>query len=374
MLLIDNDVIAAVLTTKDCIAVQEQAFAGVLTGASVSRPRLDTFVPCDREDGYYRFGTIEGATDGVYAVRLKSDVMTWPKSPDGSWSEKKYCIRPDTYCGLVLLFSTADGEPLAILNDGHLQHMRVGAAAGIGARLLSRPDSRRVGLIGSGGMARTVLEALVEVRNIEQVRVFSRTPANLKRFADEMSGRLGVRIEAVESAREAVRGADILATATDSMLPVVEAEWLEPGMHVVGIGPLDLAAGCEARIDVVVRQGIEAFEMPETGQFRRDLGHSRSAFVGGSPEEQKRLPPVVRKQRPGKSWPLYADVIAGRARGRTSEAQITQYRAVGNWGLQFAACGGLAYREAKARGLGRQLPTDWFLQSIKNTNRVLQPK
>jgi alanine dehydrogenase len=59
-------------------------------------------------------------------------------------------------------------------------------------------------------------------------------------------------------------------------------------------------------------------------------------------------------------------VIAERAKGRTSAAQITQYRPVGNWGLQFAACGGLAYREAKARGLGRQLSTDWFLQSIKN--------
>jgi alanine dehydrogenase len=181
-----------------------------------------------------------------------------------------------------------------------------------------------------------------------------------------MSSALGVRIDPVESAREAARGADILATATDSMLPVVEADWLETGMHVVGIGPLDFAPACEARIDVVVRQGIEAFDMPETGQFRRDLGHSRSAFVGGSPEEQKRLPPVTAKQGPKKTWPLYADVIAGRAEGRATAAQITQYRAVGNWGLQFAACGGLAYREAKARGLGRQLPTDWFLQNIKN--------
>jgi alanine dehydrogenase len=366
MLFIDNDVVAAVLTTKDCIAVQERAFAGVLTGASVSRPRLDTFVPCDREDGYYRFGSVEGATDGIHAVRLKSDVMTWPKNPDGTWSEKKYCVRPDTYCGLVLLFSTANGEPLAILNDGHLQHMRVGAAAGIGARLLSRPDSRRVGLIGSGGMARTVLEALVAVRDIDEVRVFSRNPANRTHFAEEMSDSLGIRIEPVESAREAARGTDILATATDSMLPVVEAEWLEPGMHVVGIGPLDFAPACEARIDVVVRQGIEAFDTPESGQFRRDLGHSRSAFVGGSPEEQKRLPPVTAKQRSGKTWPLYTDVIAGRAEGRTNAVQITQYRVVGNWGLQFAACGGLAYREAKARGLGRELPTDWFLQSIKN--------
>jgi alanine dehydrogenase len=65
-------------------------------------------------------------------------------------------------------------------------------------------------------------------------------------------------------------------------------------------------------------------------------------------------------------WPLYADVIAGREPGRTSLTQITNYRPVGNWGLQFAACGGLAYRQAMARGLGRQFPTEWFLQDIKN--------
>jgi alanine dehydrogenase len=366
MLLIDNEVIAEILTTKDCIAVQERAFAGMNSGAAVSRPRLDTFMPCERDDGYYRFGSVEGAADGVHAVRLKSDIMTWPKRPDGSSSEQKYCMQPGTYCGMVILFSTANGEPLAIMNDGHLQHMRVGAAAGVGARLLARPEARSVGLIGSGGMARTVLEAMVAVRDIEEIRVYSRNPENSSRFAATMAAELGIRIEPVASAREAVRGADILATATDSMAPVVDAAWLEPGMHVVAIGPLDLAPDCEARIDLVVRQGQEAFDMPETGQYRRDLGHSRSAFVGGSPEEQKRLPPVTRKHRSGRSWPLYVDVIAGRAEGRTSAKQITQYRPVGNWGIQFAACGGLAYRAAKARGLGRELPTEWFLQTIKN--------
>ncbi len=366
MLLIDNAVIAQVLTTRDCIAAQERAFAGVLTGASVSRPRLDTFMPCDREDGYYRFGSVEGATDGVHAVRLKSDIMTWPRRPDGSTSEQKYCVEPGTYCGLVLLFSTANGEPLAILNDGHLQHMRVGAAAGVGAKLLARADAHRVGMIGSGGMARTVLEALAAVRPIDEVRVYSRTPEHAARYAAEMSAQLGIAVTPVGTARDAVRGADILATTTDSMAPVVQADWLEPGMHVVAIGPLDLAPDCETRIDIVVRQGQEAFDMPETGQFRRDLGHSRSAFVGGSTAEQTRLPPVVRKQRGPRVWPLYTEVIAGRAAGRTSAEQISQYRPVGNWGLQFAACGALAYREAKRRGLGHSLPSEWFLQSIKN--------
>jgi alanine dehydrogenase len=366
MLLIDNQVVAKVLSMQDCIAVQERAFAGMLTGASVCRPRLDTFVPCALEDGYYRFGSLEGATDGVHAVRLKSDIMTWPKNSDGSWSEKKFCVRPGTYCGLVLLFSTENGEPLAILNDGYLQHMRVGAAAGIGARLLSRADCRRVGMIGSGGMARTVLEALLAVRPIEEVRVFSRNPSNRAHYAREMSEKFAIKVEPADSAREAVRGADILATTTDSMKPVVEADWLEPGMHVVAVGPLDLAPECDARIDVAVRQGEEALDLPETGQFRRNLGHSRGAFVGGSPQEQKRLPPVVRKSGGKRAAPLYANVIAGRAAGRISPDQISQYKPVGNWGLQFAACGALIYRAAKAGGLGRELPTEWFLQDIKN--------
>lgn len=366
MLLIDNQVAAAVLSMKDCIDAQERAFAGVLTGASISRPRIDTLVPCGNEDAYFRFGSIEGATDGVHAVRLKSDIMIWPRNDDGSWSRQKYSMQPGVYCGLVLLFSTENAAPLAILNDGYLQHMRVGAAAGIGARLLSRPEARRVGIIGSGGMARTVLEALAAVRPIEEVRVFSRRPENCARFAEEMSGRLGVSVAPVGSAREAVRGADLLVTATDSLLPVVEAEWLEPGMHVTAIGPHDLAPECEARLDLVVRQGDETLDLPESDRFQRNPGHSRNAFVGGNAEQRSRLPQAPRKQKSRRTWPLYADVIAGRVAGRTNPEQITQYRPVGNWGLQFAACGALVYRAAKSRGLGRELPTEWFVQSIRN--------
>jgi alanine dehydrogenase len=366
MLLIDNEVVGAVLSMQDCIAVQERAFAGLLTGASISRPRIDTLVPCDNEEAYFRFGSIEGATDGVHAVRLKSDIMTWPVHGDGSQTLEKHSIRPGVYCGLVLLFSTENAEPLAILNDGLLQHMRVGAAAGIGARLLARADSTRVGMIGSGGMARTVLEAMIAVRPIEEVRVFSSSEMNRTRYAAEMSEQLGIPVIPVASAREAVRGADILATATDSMKAVVEAEWLEPGMHVVAIGPQDLAPECESRLDLVVRQGDELLDLPNTSQFRGNLGHSRNAFVAGSPEVQKRLPEVKQTDRSQRHWPLYVDVLAGLATGRTEPAQITQYRPVGNWGLQFAACGAFVYRAAKARGLGRQLPAEWFVQSIRN--------
>jgi ornithine cyclodeaminase/alanine dehydrogenase-like protein (mu-crystallin family) len=366
MLLIDNEVVKRVLTMRECIEAQERAFRGTLTGASVSRPRIDMFVPCEREDGYYRWGSVEGASDGVLAVRLKSDIMTWPQGPDGTVTESKYCMQPGTYCGLVLLFSTQNGEPLAIINDGHLQHMRVGASAAVGARLLARADAQAIGMIGSGGMARTVLEALVEVRDIKSVKVYSRVAARREAFAREMKERLHIEIEPVASAREAVRGVDILATCTDSMNPVIEGDWIEGGMHVVNIGPHDLGPDAVARMDVVIRQGVDALPMPEDAVFRKGVGHSHGAFVGGSPKEQERLPKSSKKRVAQSAGPLYVDVVSGKAPGRTSARQITQYRPVGNWGLQFSSVGAVVYRRAKEQGLGRVLPTEWFLQDIKN--------
>jgi alanine dehydrogenase len=97
-----------------------------------------------------------------------------------------------------------------------------------------------------------------------------------------MSATLGMAITPVASAREAVRGADILATCTDSMHPVIEGDWLEAGMHVVNVGPLDLGSDATARIDVVVRRGIDTLPMPEDEVFRKGVGHSLR-FCGGSP-------------------------------------------------------------------------------------------
>jgi hypothetical protein len=106
--------------------------------------------------------------------------------------------------------------------------------------------------------------------------------------------------------------------------------------------------------------------MPEDAVFRKGVGHSHGAFVGGSPEEQRRLPKSSPKRVAQSSGPLYADVISGKVPGRTRSDQITQYRPVGNWGLQFSSVGAVVYRHAKEQGLGRKLPTEWFLQDIKN--------
>jgi alanine dehydrogenase len=160
MLLIHNDVVAKLLAMRECIDAQEHAFRQIPTGGAIYRPRIDMYVPCEREDGCYRWGTMEGANDGILAVRMKSDVITWPAAKDGLWRESKYCVNPGTFLGLILLLSTRNGEPLAFINDGVLQHMRVGGGSGIGAKHLARKDASSVGILGSGGMARTCLEAL----------------------------------------------------------------------------------------------------------------------------------------------------------------------------------------------------------------------
>jgi alanine dehydrogenase len=366
LLFIHNDVVAKVLTMKDCIDAQEHAFRQIPSGGAIHRPRLDMYVPCERADGYYRWGTMEGANDGFFAIRMKSDVMTWPKNADGKWRENKYCVEPGKFMGLILLMSTQNGEPLAFINDGVLQHMRVGAGAGIGARHLARENASTVGILGSGGMARTFLEAFCVVRSIRRAKIFSPTATNRERYAQEMSRKLNIEVVPVASAREAVRGVDILATCTDSMTPTFEADWLEPGMHVTMLGPRELSSTVLDRFDVRIRQGVGGVKMPETDRIKSEIGHSPLAYIAGTEEEMQRLPERTREGGFGGDYPDYCDLVTGKAKGRERDHQITFYHNMGNQGLQFSSVGALVYMKAKQAGLGREIPTEWLLQDIRD--------
>ncbi len=209
----------------------KDGYDDLLKGDAVYRPRLDLWMPCERPDGYYRWGTMEGASRkiGVFAIRMKSDVVYWPNGD----TEEKYCMQPGTWCGLVMVFSVRNGEPLAIINDGLFQHMRVGGCAGLGAKYLAREDACDVGIFGSGGMARSYFEAFYEVRKLKKVKVYSPTKANRERFAREMTGKLDIEVVAVDEPEKVVREADIVATCTDSTRTVFdEPEWLKEGAHI----------------------------------------------------------------------------------------------------------------------------------------------
>lgn len=366
MLFIHNDVVTESLRMQDCIEVQEKAFQAMEDGHAIHRPRIDMYTPTELPDGYYRWGTMEGWFDGIFAIRMKSDVITWPQLSGGGSTEKKFCIQPGTFCGLIMLFSSRNGEPLAIINDGVLQHMRVGGGAGVGVKHLARKDAQTVGMLGSGGMARTFLEAFSVVRPIKRCKVYSPTAAKREAFAREMSEQLGIDVIPASSAREAVLGVDILSTATDSMKPTFDADWLEPGMHVAMLGPCEISPEADARFDISIRQGLGGLKLPDQGRIRSEIGMSPIAWIAGTQEEMKRLPPRTLGTGFGGDYPDFCDLVFGRAKGRTSDREITYYHNMGNQGLQFASVAGHVYRKVKAAGTARQLPTEWFVQDIRD--------
>ncbi len=378
MLIINNDDVQQLLTMTDCIRVQENAFRELPSGLAIHRPRIDLYYPCDRDDGYYRWGSMEGANGAYFAIRMKSDIVTWPTRPDGSWTEEKWCREPGTYCGLIFLCSTRNGEPLAFINDGALQHMRVGGGAGIGAKYLSREDSHVVGMLGSGGMARSYLEAFCCVRDIQLCKVYSPNADHCASYVEEMEQKLGIEIKVCDEARDVIKGADIVSSATNSMQPVYDADWLEPGQHVTNLGRREMPEAAIERFDVVIRQGTAGLQMRQTERFQAERGHSPAAFIGGTEEQMQRIPaknprpglggdsPEFTDRGQGGDKPDFADLVSGKAKGRTHRDQITFYRNVGNQGLQFSSVGGLVYELALSQQLGREIPTDWFLENVRN--------
>ncbi len=137
---------------------------------------------------------------------------------------------------LVHLFDAADGRLQAVIEADFLGMMRTGAAGGIAAKHLSRPEAATVGLIGAGWQAQGQLEALCKVRKIEQVRLFSRDPEKRRAASADFARRCGVEAVPADSAEAAVRDSDIVVTVTTSGTPVVRGEWLAAGTHINAAG------------------------------------------------------------------------------------------------------------------------------------------
>jgi ornithine cyclodeaminase/alanine dehydrogenase-like protein (mu-crystallin family) len=360
MLLINNQVVTQILDMKGCIEALDIGYRDLVNERANYRGRYDFFVPNDDPKLMYRWGTMEGASRSfeTFAIRMKSDMLEWP---DGKTVEK-HCIEPGTFCGFVMVFSTRNGEPLAIINDGIIQHMRVGGCAGLGVKYLSRDDSSVVGIFGAGGMARTYLLAFNEVRKLKKVKVYSPTTKNREAYAAEMSQKLGITVTPVDSTEEAVRGSDIVATCTDSIQVVVDDPALiEPGMHLTCVKSNEWNPAIVKQSDLVVKMGRATMNL-DVGQIR--IG-SEAAVVAGNAEEIRRIAnPKV--DIFSQDFPLLTDVMSGKIKGRTDRNQVTFFANSGTQGLQFASTAGYVVREAKRRGLGQQIPTDWFLQDIRD--------
>ena len=302
--------------------------------------------------------------DGYVCARMLSDMASWPRE-HGRIRENKYAKTPGTFCGLLFLFSVQDATPVAMINDGYLQHMRVGGGAGLGVKYLSREDSHIVGMIGSGGMARTYLDAFCHVRKITKVKAYSPNAANLRAYVREVEERHGIEAVGAASARDAVKGVDIVSICTSSNEPVFFNEWLEPGMHVTNLTSADIEPSLSRAVNVAMRAGEATPRLARTSDQAFYARAGFLSYVAGSTEERSsvphvNLPPDIIEM------PTLADLIAGRAKGRVNAEQTSFFLNVGAIGAQFEAVAACVYERIHDKGLGHEIPTEWFLQDTRD--------
>src|SRR5215471_7383980 len=182
MLLLSNSDVIQVLDMRTTLAALDGVFHEMARGDAVGMGRIDLYVPSEQQTApFYRWAVMTGGSrkDGYVCARMLSDMASWPRE-HGKIRENKYARKPGTFCGLLFLFSVKDATPVAMINDGYLQHMRVGGGAGLGVKYLSSADAKTVGMIGSGGMARTYLDAFLNVRSIAKVKVYSPNADNAR--------------------------------------------------------------------------------------------------------------------------------------------------------------------------------------------------
>jgi ornithine cyclodeaminase/alanine dehydrogenase-like protein (mu-crystallin family) len=366
-LLINNAEVAKVLTMETTMAALEEAYLALAAREAVCRPRIDIRIPTRDPARNYQWGTMEGgSTAGYFAIRMKSDVI-YETRHNGSTTQEKYCTRPGLYCGLILLTSIETGEPLAFINDGYLQHMRVGADGGIGVKYLAKTDAEVVGMLGSGGMARTHMRAFTHVRNIKKLQVYSPTPQHREKFGREMAQTYNIEVVVCDTPHDVYKGADIVAALTDSAVPVLDGTLLAPGAHVINVGGSGKPdEETLRRVDVYLRFGDTPAPVgrPELAVDDEHLGFE------ACPDRPKFGDGRRGRRRHGNSLPdrrvTLADLASGKEKGRTGPDQIT-YSERGNLqGAQFFAVAGKVYEAAKRAGLGREIPTEWFLQDIRD--------
>ncbi|MEW2623279.1 hypothetical protein [Streptomyces sp. NPDC048106] len=295
---------------------------------------------------------------------MKSDVLTETGAP-GHRTHEKHCVRPGLFCGLVLLLDARTGEPVALLNDGLLQHLRVGADSAIGARFGAREDARVLGLLGSGGMARSHVEAFLAVRPLERIQVYSPTRSHRERFAAQTRELHGLDVVAVDDPEAAHRGADLVADCTDAVGDVVLGRRLRPGTHVTCIGGRPDAEALQ-RFDVWLRLGSASVPSSAPQWATDDEYVTYRARPEAAVWDRHQHGRGARRPPRGARVVRLDAVLAGHARARDDDTEVTFSERGNIQGAQFHAIAALVYKRARERGLGHEIPREWLLQDIRD--------
>jgi alanine dehydrogenase len=243
----------------------------------------------------------------------------------------------ESHQGVVLLFEAEHGGLKAIVDASSITAIRTAAVSGVATRILAREDAGDLAILGSGTQARMHLEAMLTARPVGRVRVWSRKDDNARRFAERESIRHRIRVEPMNSAENAVAGADIICTTTSSSEPVLRGSWLSEGAHINAVGTC-VAGARELDTEAVVHSALfvdrreSAFS--EAGDF---LIPKREGVIGDD---------HVRAE--------IGEVLTGMKPGRTSPKDITLFKSLG-LAIEDLAAAYHVYTRAMRCGAGSQL-------------------
>jgi len=316
LFLTEQDV-TKLLTMEDALAAVEAVFKAQATGEATNEPRRRL-----RAGGavlQVMSGAVANFGDFKGLLGLKSYVVTRNKA-------RLY----------VNLYDAESGDLIALIEADKLGQMRTGAASGVATKYLARADAKTVGLFGTGWQAQSQLEAVCAARDVESVKVYSRSPENRARFCQEMSARLsGVNVAPVERPEDAA-DAGVIITITASREPVLEGAWLKPGAHVNAAGG-----------NSILRRELD------------DEAIRRSSFIAVDSIDQAKIEAgelITAVEKGMLTWERVRElryVVSGEMRGRTSDDQITLFKSLGV-AIEDVATAAVLYRKAKEQNVGKK--------------------
>lgn len=283
-------------------------------------------------------GAVESA--GVACVRAGSAFVPAQKSEG-----RKVTVADDVNYTIIILYDLRTGEPLAFMHETYLSGLRVGATSALAVSLAAREDASVLGLYGTGMQSVPGCRAICSVRPIKRVQVYSPNPAHRAEFVKRMAGEVFETV-AVDDPRDVVRGAHVVACCTNSKVPVLCGEWLEPGQMVVTIANSD-----------VVNARHEVDEATFARASTVIINDWTSVEANGQVEL---LEPLRKGLVKREAVHELGDIVAGKVTLRRDPEGIIYYKNNTGLAMQFAACGAILHRKLFAEGTNRTIPTEWF--------------
>jgi ornithine cyclodeaminase/alanine dehydrogenase-like protein (mu-crystallin family) len=322
--ILNHQEVAELLSMRECIEIMAEALSTLARG-QIQMPIRTTLRPPGASGLMSLMPVYRSGEKALYGLKA---ICVFPQNP---------AFGKDAHQGSVLLFSAKTGELFAIINASAITAIRTAAVSAVATRLLSRKDAHILAILGAGVQARAHLAAMACTREIKQVRIADKIFTRARQLVDEMSRDYAFPVEALESSEAAVRGADIIVTVTNSSEPVLQRDWISAGAHVNAVG----ACSPQVReIDTLTMQAARLYV------DRRESTLAEAGDYVIAAKEGAINPDHIRGE--------IGELLIGKAKGRTSNNEITLFKALG-LAVEDLAAAEFVYHRAIEKNMGTEV-------------------